>query len=44
VIVLDNLYSGKTENLYLENWRLSFFRGDVCDEEEIVVKAHPTVG
>ena len=27
VIVLDNLYSGKIENLDLENRRLSFFRG-----------------
>lgn len=41
VTVLDNLYSGKIENLDLKNRRLSFFKGDVCNEkivEEVLNK------
>ncbi|MCS7124891.1 MAG: SDR family oxidoreductase [Candidatus Bathyarchaeota archaeon] len=33
VIVLDDLSSGRIENLNLKNHKLSFFQGDVCDKK-----------
>ncbi|MEM3566634.1 MAG: SDR family oxidoreductase [Candidatus Bathyarchaeia archaeon] len=35
VIVLDNLSSGKIENLNLKNPKLSFFKGDICDRKTV---------
>lgn len=35
VIVLDNLSSGKIENLDLKNPRLLFIKGDICDRKAV---------
>ncbi|MEM3578963.1 MAG: SDR family oxidoreductase [Candidatus Bathyarchaeia archaeon] len=35
VVVLDNLSSGKIENLNIENPRLTFFKGDICGEKSV---------